>query len=234
MNLFYVPDVKGDLFTLGEDESRHAIKVLRLKEEDSISLIDGVGGIYKCSIVEAHHKRCLVKVLSVEREFEKRNFSVQIAIAPTKSIDRVEWFVEKATEIGIDRVSPILCERSERKRIKEERLVRVAVSGAKQSLKAYVPVVDELTPFKKFVESDLPPNRYIAHCEDFNDRVLFKDLVTKGEDCVILIGPEGDFSLDEISLATANGFKQISLGNSRLRTETAALVAVHTVALLNE
>ena len=233
MQLFYVPNLSNDQGHLPQDESRHAVKVLRLQIGDKIHLIDGKGGFFEAEITVPNPKACSIKILQQLEDPGKKEFKLHIAIAPTKNNDRMEWFLEKATEIGINRVTPLLCDRSERKIIKNERLERILVSAMKQSYKATLPHLDELERFEKFVSEIEIQQKYIAHCNT-NDLPLLKSLYTKNEDVLILIGPEGDFTEKEVELAKHNGFKEISLGKSRLRTETAATVACHTINLINE
>jgi 16S rRNA (uracil1498-N3)-methyltransferase len=244
MNLFYTPDITSSVYVLNEEESKHAVRVLRLKEGDHIQLIDGIGGFYKAEITDANAKRCSVKIIETQKEYGKRSFYLHIAIAPTKSIDRIEWFLEKATEIGVDEISPIECEHSERTIVKQERLNKILVSAMKQSVKAYLPKLNEMADFDKFVKQDFKGEKFIAHCHprltsgsspNGEERKAdhLKNLYTQGQNALILIGPEGDFSQKEVELALKNGFKEISLGNSRLRTETAALVACDVINILN-
>lgn len=243
MHLFYTPDIVSDNYTLNEEESKHCIRVLRLTIGDKIQLIDGRGGWYEAEIKDDDQKRCTVNVIQSKKNVGKRNWQLHIAIAPTKSMDRLEWFIEKATEIGIDEISLIDCKNSERGVVKTERLNKVAVSAIKQSLKAYLPKVNELVDLKKLIASsaDFKGQKFIAHCNlTPNPSPLgeggshLKTLYQKGNNTLVLIGPEGDFSVEEIKLAIDNGFKEISLGESRLRTETAALYACTTVNILNE
>ncbi len=233
MHIFYTPNLSGKSFVLDETESKHCVRVLRLAEGDEIVLVDGRGGWFVARIADANPKRCAVAVVDEKLSYGLRNFSIQVAIAPTKNIDRIEWFLEKATEIGITRVTPLLCHHSERKEIKADRLEKVMVSAMKQSLKAYLPQLDEMTKFATLVKQPFNGQKFIAHCEE-QHRELLKNVVRPGENYLILIGPEGDFSPEEIQLALDNGFLPVSLGKSRLRTETAGLVACHTFNLLNE
>lgn len=233
MQLFYVPDITGDEITLDEDESKHAVRVLRLTEGDSVQLIDGKGGFYDAEIKMAHPKKCGIRILNYSKEFGKRNFGLHIAIAPTKNNDRFEWFLEKATEIGIDEVTPLITEHSERKKINYERMQKIVVSAAKQSVKAYIPKLNKPVNFSEVINYSDSTQKYIAHCFNRNKKHL-KELALKGSNTLILIGPEGDFSLNEVEFAEKYGFKGITLGNSRLRTETAGIVACHIVNLMNE
>ena len=233
MHIFYTPDLSGNTYTLDETESKHCVRVLRLEKGDEIMLVDGRGGFYTAEIADPNPKRCAVTVVKSEQNFGERRFQVHLAIAPTKNIERIEWFLEKATEIGINRVIPLLCRYSERKEIKNERLEKVMVSAMKQSLKAYLPQLDDLTKFKDLINQPFEGQKFIAHCEE-QHRDLLKNLVVPNQNYLILIGPEGDFSTDEIEMALKAGFQPVSLGESRLRTETAGVVACHTFNLLNE
>ena len=233
MQLFYIPEVSGKIITLDPTESKHAVKVLRLSKGDSVQIVDGKGGFYEAEILEDNPKSCQLTVLRSEKEFGKKNFKLHVAIAPTKNIDRFEWFLEKATEIGIDEITPILSEHSERKVIKAERLKKILVAAMKQSVKAYLPVLHELRTFKELISNSVFEKKFIAHCNE-GEKEHLKNKIKKNEDILIFIGPEGDFSPEEVELAKANGFQEISLGNSRLRTETAGVVACHIVNLVNE
>lgn len=232
MQVFYAPDLQGDFYTLGEEESKHIIRVLRMKTGEHIRLSDGVGNMYLAELISEDHRRCEVKIKAVCKEYGKRDYHIHLAVAPTKNINRYEWFLEKATEIGIDEITPLICQRSERKVVKHERLNKVITAAVKQSIKAYHPVLQEAISFNKFVKQDFPGGKYICYVEE-GEHPALSSLYKKGSDAVILIGPEGDFNPEEVALAEANGFTTVSLGDSRLRTETAGLVACHTVALLN-
>jgi len=233
MHIFYTPELSGNTYTLDETESKHCVRVLRLEKGDEITLVDGRGGFFSAEISDPNPKRCVVNVTKSELNFGQRNFQVHLAIAPTKNMDRIEWFLEKATEIGVSRVTPLLCRHSERKEIKHDRLEKVMISAMKQSLKAYLPQLDELTKFNEFVHQPFEGQKFIAHCEE-QHRELLKNALIPNKSYLILIGPEGDFSPEEIEMAIAAGFVPVSLGDSRLRTETAGVVACHTFNLLNE
>ncbi len=233
MQLFYIPNILGNQVILNETESKHAVRVLRLSEGSQVQLIDGKGGFYEAEISDAHPKKCKLVITRSIQDFEKRNFKLHIAIAPTKNIDRFEWFLEKCTEIGINEITPLLSEHSERKVIKPERLEKILVAAMKQSLKAYLPKLNSITNFNEFISDSEYQNKYIAHCNN-GDKLHLKNCVQKDEDTLILIGPEGDFGPEEVELAKINGFKEISLGMARLRTETAGIVACHIVNLVNE
>ena len=229
--IFFTPNILSDP-ELPYEEALHCIKVLRKKEGDSIFLTDGRGHFYDAEIIQANPKHCIVNILKTIEEPKGWNFNLQIAFAPTKNIDRIEWFAEKATEIGIDRLSPILCQHSERKEIKNQRVEKILVSAMKQSQKALLPQLDEIRTFQELIRQDFSGQKFIAHCYS-GEKKLLKDVYKKGSNALILIGPEGDFSEKEVEEALLNGFTPISLGESRLRTETAALVACHTIHVLN-
>ena len=231
--MFYTPHISTSPF-LPEEESQHAIKVLRLQTGDRIELIDGKGGYYKAEIVFPHHKRCEVQILEKQTEFQKRPHRLHIAIAPTKNIERLEWFAEKATEIGIDEITPVICQFSERKIIKHDRLEKILISAMKQSLKAYLPKLNEQCAFDEFLKRANSGQRFIAHCYNENTKKLLSSLYIPKQDVTILIGPEGDFSTEEVEKALKMGFIPISLGESRLRTETAGVVACCVVECLNQ
>jgi len=234
VNTFYFPDLSADIVALDEDESKHAVRVLRMKIGDQLMLVDGKGTRAFAEVSDDHPKRCVLQITERKSETTGRNFKLHIGIAPTKNIDRLEWFVEKATEIGIDSVALLNCHHSERAIVKVERLEKVAVSAIKQSQQSWLPEIQEVVAFEKFIAS-IPANaqKFIAHCAEGKKMILKNELKPEGE-IFILIGPEGDFSKEEIELALENGFKAITLGERRLRTETAALVAVMSVNLLAE
>ena len=232
MHLFFTPDISGDYYSLNEEESKHCVKVLRLQSEAEVYLIDGKGGFFKARIMDPHPKRTLLKIIEVRQEYGKRNHYLHIAMAPTKNIERTEWFLEKATEIGIDEVSLIITDRSERKEVKPDRLRKVITSAVKQSVKAYHPILNEPVNFKQFIQVTKQQHKYIAHCMD-GEKHSFKTELTPHNSYLVMIGPEGDFSPTEVDLALAEGFKPITLGDSRLRTETAALEACFEINFLN-
>ena len=230
MQLFYLENPEKEII-LSAEESKHATKVLRKKEDDILNFTDGKGGFYKAKITIADTRKCRLEIVSTERKPKQHNYHLHIAIAPTKNMDRYEWFLEKATEIGIDEITPIICEHSERKVIKTERCKRILLSAMKQSLKFHQPKLNEAITLKDFLKQEFEGNKYIAHCEDGEKTALSTE--EKAAKTTILIGPEGDFSASEIEMTLQNQFKAISLGTSRLRTETAGLVAVHTINLKN-
>jgi len=230
MQLFYLENPKDEI-TLSAEESKHATKVLRKKEGDILNFTDGKGSLYKAKITHADNKKCKLKIISSEQKPKQHDYHLHIAIAPTKNMDRFEWFLEKATEIGIDEITPIICSRSERKVIKHERSNRILLSAIKQSLKYQLPKLNESVNLKDFLKQGFEGTKYLAHCED-GEKLDLK-IASKTEKTLILIGPEGDFSPKEINLALQKQFKAISLGETRLRTETAGIVAVHTVNIKN-
>ena len=229
--IFFAPDILSDQ-TLPQEESAHCIRVLRKKEGDTIYIADGKGHFFDAEIIEAHQKHCVVNIINTIDEPKPWSNNLHIAFAPTKNMDRVEWFAEKATEIGIDRFSPLLCRYSERKEIKLPRIEKILISAMKQSQKSFIPQLDEMTALADFIRKPFDGQKFIAHCYP-QEKKLLKDAYTHGGNVLILIGPEGDFSEKEVQLALDNGFEPISLGNSRLRTETAALVACNTIQVIN-
>lgn len=245
MNLFYSPEINPALaLLLSEEESGHCIRVLRMKAGDTIHFTDGKGMFYQGEISSEHPKKCTVKILRSIPDPGKRNFRLTIAIAPTKNIERFEWFLEKATEIGSDKIIPILCKHSERNIIKIERLNKVIVSALKQCLKSQLPRLNDLIDFQKFIDSSKSfiGQKLIGHIPELSDAEfpqqnpqgkLLQSIYKKGNDVLIAIGPEGGFSEEEIALAVQNGFTSISLGNSRLRVETAGVVACSDINSIN-
>ncbi len=232
MYLFYAPDLDTNDSFLNEEESRHCIKVLRLEKDAEIEIIDGKGNFYHAKITAPDPKKTRFAVINQQAEHGKRNHYLHIAVAPTKNIERLEWFIEKATEIGIDEITPVLCQRSERKIINHERLNKVITSALKQSLKAYHPKLNQLIPLLALIQTQTDAQKFIAHCAD-TEKVSIKEALLPQKKYLVLIGPEGDFSPQEINIALENGFQAITLGNSRLRTETAALEACFEVNFLN-
>ena len=230
MQLFYCPELLNDSSFLSNEESVHCFKVLRKKVGDHIYLIDGVGGFYEAEITIASQKKVIFNVIKKWNQ-PQNPYSLHIAIAPTKNNDRFEWFLEKATEIGIDEVTPIICEHSERKMIKNERMEKIILSAAKQSLKSKLPKLNKVISFNDFMNKKHSSHCFIAHCLSSQKNKLKNEVVSES---TILIGPEGDFSTLEVEVALKNNFKPISLGSSRLRTETAGVIACHTIALYHE
>jgi 16S rRNA (uracil1498-N3)-methyltransferase len=232
MHLFYTPDITLPDYILSEEESKHAIRVLRLQLHDEVILVDGKGGKYTAQITDANPKKTILLITQSKLEFGKRNHYLHIAVAPTKNIERLEWFLEKATELGIDAITPIICDRSERKEVKKERLNKIITSAVKQSIKAYHPLLNEAISFKQFIKPGLEGAGFIAHCME-GQKPLLAQLIEPKSQYTILIGPEGDFTPQELALAQAAGYTGISLGEARLRTETAALAACLEINLLN-
>lgn len=231
MELFFDPNFTGQGI-LCESESKHCINVLRHKVDDIITIADGKGHYYTGKIKTAHHKRCEIEHIETIKH-SLPNVSIHLAVAPTKNMDRYEWLVEKATELGISEITPLLCNHSERKKIRIDRIERIAIAAMKQSLKAFAPIVNELTRFDTFIKQIDTSKAYIAHCYN-SEKQSLKEAYSSQEYLTLLIGPEGDFSEQEVELAKAAGCKPVSLGTSRLRTETAGVVAVHTIHLINE
>ena len=231
MYFFYCPDIETAP-ALPEEESYHCIKVLRHTRGDVLFITDGKGNIFRTQITKPHQKCCEVVIISKERQPRKHDFYLHIAIAPTKNIERIEWMLEKCTEIGIDEITPLLCRFSERKQLRTDRLEKIVISAAKQSLNTTFPRLNELTDYDTFIHTVKADTRFIAHCYQDERRTL-KQEIQKGKSCLILIGPEGDFSEQEVSTAISLGFIPVSLGNTRLRTETAGVVACHTAIIMN-
>ncbi len=244
VRFFYVPNASS-VNELPEEEAQHAVRVLRMEMGDEMMLMDGEGIFYRAIVTEATKKRCLYRIeetLPQERQWQPH---LHLAMAPTKNMDRTEWFAEKATEIGFDELTFLRCRWSERIVIKTERVEKILVSAMKQSHKAWKPILNEMVDFKAFLQeikerenrNGKVMQKFICHCyeeEGLGEKVALKDVLKSGEDVLVMVGPEGDFSIDEVKMAEANGFQSVSLGKSRLRTETAALVAVHLMNLINQ
>ncbi|NJW53404.1 16S rRNA (uracil(1498)-N(3))-methyltransferase [Salinimicrobium oceani] len=235
MQLFFHPEASEneEEIRFSREESRHIVKVLRKKEGDKLQLTNGKGWIFETEITLASTNNCSARIINAEKE-PVAPYHLHLAVAPTKMNDRYEWFLEKATEIGVQEITPVICDHSERKVVKAERFQRIIQSALKQSLHARMPVLHEPITFSEFLEKEFSGDRFIAHCEDEKEKKLLSRSVKKGISTTILIGPEGDFSSDEIHAALKRGWEAVSLGSSRLRTETAGIVACHTVALINE
>ncbi len=235
MQLYYIDPVFSPVpcpITLGSEESYHIVKVLRMRVGDIINLSDGTGNLYEGQILTQEPKGCSVMLSAMEAEYGKRPFKLHLAVAPTKNIARFEWFLEKATEIGIDEITPLICEHSERVQIRIDRLQKIILSAAKQSIKAYLPKLHEPMKFPDFIKLNHTASRFVAYVEE-KQPIHLKTAYHQG-DCTILIGPEGDFSRKEMDLARMHQFNPVSLGPARLRTETAAIVACLVINLLNE
>ncbi|MBF2708437.1 16S rRNA (uracil(1498)-N(3))-methyltransferase [Flavobacterium soyangense] len=234
MQLFYNPNIDEttESFFFDKDESKHIIKVLRKKDTDILFVTNGIGLLFKTEITLASDNKCTVKILSFEKA-EPSKFHLHLAVAPTKMNDRFEWFLEKATEIGIQEITPIFCDRSERKVVNNDRFDKIILTAMKQSNVLFLPKLNEATTFKEFLKRKNEGLQLIAHCEE-SDKKSLKSVLKPNENITLLIGPEGDFSEKEIALAIENNYAPVSLGNTRLRTETAAIVACHSVVFLNE
>jgi len=234
MQVFYAPDVSGEIYSLDEKESRHIIRVLRMKRGDVVMLIDGKGNLFEGSIADADLKKCTIKIDNIIKGFENRNYRLHIAISPLKNSERFEWFVEKSVEIGIDEITPLLCRNTEKPGIKTERTRNIIISAMKQSLKARKPILNPPCSFSDFLERNHQGILMLANCNSKTERKSITDVYRKGASAVIMIGPEGDFSEQETEIAFDKGVIPIHLGNSRLRTETAGLAACHSVYFINQ
>ncbi|MBT8274586.1 MAG: 16S rRNA (uracil(1498)-N(3))-methyltransferase [Bacteroidia bacterium] len=235
MQLFYHPDITAESkeIIFNKDESRHISRVLRKKPGDELNITNGRGSIFTAGLTVVEPKQAIARIQG-SKEIGPLPYQLHLAVAPTKLNDRYEWFLEKATEIGVTEISPIICEHSERKVIKPERFERILQSAMKQSLKAWIPKLNPAVTFSEFLRQENKVSvRCIAHCEDSEKKSL-KHTISPGESVILLIGPEGDFSSDEIRQAISRGYSEVHLGNSRLRTETAAIVACQSVAFINE
>ncbi|MFT5714207.1 MAG: 16S rRNA (uracil1498-N3)-methyltransferase [Flavobacterium sp.] len=234
MQLFYNPNIDEttETFSFGKEESKHVIKVLRKKDSDTLFVTNGSGYLFETEITLASDSKCTVKVISFEKKPASK-FHLHLAVAPTKMNDRYEWFLEKATEIGVNEITPIICDRSERKVIKNDRFDKIILTAMKQSNDLYLPKLNEAVTFKEFLKRENDGLKLIAHCEE-TDKKTLKQVLKPNESVTMLIGPEGDFSEKEIALATEKKYVPVSLGNTRLRTETAAIVACHSIVFFNE
>ncbi|MDA3883577.1 MAG: 16S rRNA (uracil(1498)-N(3))-methyltransferase [Bacteroidales bacterium] len=232
MDIFYSELLQDSHIALSSDESKHCMKVLRHKTGDTIHVIDGKGNLYLCRITKISQKHTIAEILETHEDYGSHQFTVRMAVAPTKNMQRYEFFVEKAVELGVNEIIPILTDHSERKVVKTERIERIVLAAMKQSYKAHKPIVHEMTPFEDIVFEKYPGYKAIAHCEDGDKQSVMH--IAKPTDITILIGPEGDFSLKEIQLAMENNWLPISLGPQRFRTETAAIMALHSVHSLFE
>ncbi len=233
MNVFYLHDAQIGAISFPEEESKHMVKVLRMKEGDRFCVTDGNGSLYDAELIDAHPKRAMANLSNQRNGYDIREFKVSIAIAPTKLNERTEWFLEKATEIGIDEVKLFSSYHSERRVANVDRFKKIVISAMKQSVKSKMPLVEEMVAFDKLVKQNYEGQKFIAWIDD-NVKEQLCDLYEKGENALVLIGPEGDFSKEEVALAKENGFVPVSLGDARLRTETAAVVACHTIQLINQ
>lgn len=240
MQLFYSPYITPNaLCTLDAEESRHAVRVLRLRQGEELHVTDGRGSLYHCRILEADDRACVVESIDSEGPMAKADAArLHLAVAPTKNPSRMEWLVEKAVEVGVDELTLLNCDHSERTFLKTERLQKIALSAMKQSLHLWLPTINPAVSLREWLHSPLPtphsPLKLIAHCEADKPRTPLADVLKPGADAIVLIGPEGDFSEEEITLALQLGFQPVSLGPSRLRTETAALYTVAAFNLIND
>lgn len=234
MQLFYNPNITEttENFSFDKEESKHIIKVLRKRDTDILFVTNGLGFLFKTEITLASDSKCTVQIISFEKAAPSK-FHLHLAVAPTKMNDRYEWFLEKATEIGIHEITPIICDRSERKVVNTERFDKILLTAMKQSNVLFLPKLNEAMTFKEFIKRENEGLQLIAHCEE-TDKKSLKSVLKPNENVTLLIGPEGDFSEKEIALALENNFIPVSLGNTRLRTETAAIVACHSVVFVNE
>ena len=234
MQLFYNPNINEttENFSFDKEESKHIIKVLRKKDSDILFVTNGLGYLFKTEITLASDNKCTVKIISFEKSATPK-FHLHLVVAPTKMNDRFEWFLEKATEIGIHEITPIICDRSERKVINTERFDKILLTAMKQSNVLFLPKLNNPISFKEFVKRKQEGLNFIAHCEETNKKTL-KTALKPNENVTVLIGPEGDFTEKEIELALDSNYIPVSLGNTRLRTETAAIVACHSVVFVNE
>lgn len=230
---FFAPDIETTL-TLPESDSQHCVRVLRMAAGADIEVIDGRGHRFMCRIVEAHPKRTRVEIVSRADAPLSWTQNITVAVAPTKHMDRMEWMVEKLTEIGVNRIIPVLCARSERREIKTERLQKIAVSAMKQSLKSVLPDIAPLTPLATVLTAFPDTQRFVGYCSETTPRVLLSRAYSAHHDVAVLIGPEGDFSPGEISLAFREGWTAVTMGCNRLRTETAAIVAADTFHIIDQ
>jgi 16S rRNA (uracil1498-N3)-methyltransferase len=234
MQVFYAPNCQLGLYPLPEEESKHLVRVLRMKQGDPVFVVDGNGNLFEGNIQEPHPKHCILNLTVRLENFEMRPYRLHIAISPLKNADRFEWFIEKAIEIGIDEITPLLCHRTERKSIHTERLNRIIESAMKQSLKAYHPILNPTISINEFLQKkfDIDEEKAIAHCLD-SKKLFIGQYFSRNSKALILIGPEGDFTLEEISQASMKGFQEINLGKSRLRSETAGITACHSISFIN-
>lgn len=233
MHIFYAPDVSGDTFLLDEKESKHCIRVLRMTIGTPVRLIDGKGNLYEGFISDPDSKRCMISISEIKSGYEKRNYRLHIAISPLKNSERFEWFVEKSVEIGVDEITPLICKNTEKQSVKQERIENIIVSAMKQSVKTTKTVFNKPCTFSDFIAHPGNETRMIAHCSTSTNRNKISEVYEKNKNAVIMIGPEGDFTLDEISSAVRRNFIPLHLGSSRLRTETAGIAACHSIYFIN-
>lgn len=233
MQIFYVPGISGSSCVMDENESRHCVRVLRMSKGDKVTIVDGQGGFYEGIITDPDPSACKIRITESTTGFEKRGYRLHMAVSPVKNQERLEWFVEKSVEFGIDEITPLICRFTEKQNVKTERINNIIISAMKQSLKAYRPLLNEPVRFGEFMDGEHSGIKMIAHCNPGYALKNIGQVYEKGMDALILIGPEGDFSREEIDMAHAGGFTGVSLGNSRLRTETAGIAACHSVYFIN-
>ncbi len=233
MHIFYTPNITNDFYTLSQEESKHCVKVLRLKIGEKVQLINGKGKLFVTEITDNNPKKCVVKVIETIEKESRKNYKIHIAVTPVKNINRFETFLEKVTEIGVDKIIPFVSSFSERKIIKSERLEKVIISAIKQSKSLFKPVFSDLKKFEDIIQINFTGEKYIAHCYNSNTKKHIKEVYKKGKDVLILIGPEGDFSKEEVQQAVSKGFKEVKLSDARLRTETAGIVAAGIIDFMN-
>lgn len=234
MHIFYAPDIDGDEYILDERESKHSVRVLRMKEGTPVRLIDGKGGLYVAVITEADPRRCRLTITSATLDYEIRDYRLHIAISPLKNYERLEWFIEKSVEIGIDEITPLICFNTEKPGIKKERANNLIISAMKQSIKSTLTRLNDPCLFNDFIGSPKGGIKMIAHCSTDSGRSKVGEIYTGGNDAVMLIGPEGDFTGDEIKLAAEAGYLPVHLGKSRLRSETAGIAACYSIYYINQ
>lgn len=233
MHVFYAQDISGDLVLLDAEESRHSAKVLRIRPGQEVAVTDGSGQWCRAVVESSHPRSTGLRITGRQQDYRKRTFHLHMAVAPTKNIDRFEWFLEKATECGIDEITPLLCHNSERHTIRHERLNKIMIAAMKQSMRAWLPKLNPLEDALSFFQKSRPEQAFIAHCGD-GEKHHLRNMYRTGENALIVVGPEGDFSGEELRKALSNGFQPISLGTHRLRTETAAVVLCVQTNFINE
>lgn len=234
MHIFYAPDISGSTFILDEKESKHSVRVLRMTRGTAVRLIDGKGNLYEGLISDPDPKRCLIRIMEIRTDYEKRNYRLHVAISPLKNPERFEWFIEKSVEIGVDEITPLICRNTEKQSVKQERINNIIISAMKQSVKTMKTAFNEPVYFKDFIADRGNGIKMIAHCSSVTDRNKISEVYIKEAEAVILIGPEGDFSDVEIKAAIERDFIPVHLGTSRLRTETAGVAACHSIYFINQ
>lgn len=234
MHIFYAPDISGNTYILDEKESKHSVRVLRMTSGTAVRLIDGKGNLYEGLISDPDPKRCLIRITDIMANHEKRNYRLHIAISPLKNPERFEWFIEKSVEIGVDEITPLICRNTEKQSVKQERINNIIISAMKQSVKTIKTAFNEPADFKDFIADRTEGIKMIAHCSSVTERNKISEVYIKKGEAVILIGPEGDFSPDEIAAAVSKNFIPVHLGSSRLRTETAGVAACHSIYFINQ